>query len=433
MHTDKNILLFLTLLIISVSGKLFAGDQWSSSWGESEGETEAVENVSPLYGYIETRALGSFDSVEAEWGHRTAMRLKGEWPVSEALTARMELSYEMRQGVVNDYVLAAGYGLLAYPSLESDNPQDDFLQSLELDHAWAVVSLGSADLSFGKMPLAWGTAWLFNPTDRLGARSGLQDREAETPGIPALVAAWYPVPEIALEASAVFRQRGIEDKALLGSADVENIPFGLKAKAYIAGFDLSLSFIREVWYSGGLPLVGPEEWLSSHLLGLDLVGELGDVGIYLESAVQLHRDHWDVLDDVDLSTGVEYSMGGYDMKMEYIHNGSGESSKTAYDLPALLAGRQLFLSRNYLFLYCANTLGDYLDISASGLINLNDGSLVAGTEIAYPLLDNLEVSLSGSFPMGASGSEYNGEFDLGTGEVRDFMRPELALQLKASF
>jgi len=457
------VLLFLAGAPASASGESLEGtSEFSEAFGEwgdfssgssgpsvpSESSVQAGETA--LYGYIETAATAVFNEGDEKLstGSAARFRLKGEWRPVELITARMELLYQEQTGAVNPLVTYNSLGINPDTMLQAENPQDSFLERLEIDHAWAVVNLGSFDISFGKLPMAWGNAWLYNPTDRLGASVSLEDREAETAGTAAIVPVWYPGSGWAVEGTLVFRQRGMENSALIGSADPENLPFGLKIKGYAAGFDFALSFMREVWYTGAPggylasdPTTPAESWERTYFLGFDTIGSAGPAGLYLEASVAAPQNgnsmdfsaDWNLAEVLDLSAGIEYASGPFSLKAEYIYSSAGEDSSDDYDPGLLISGRAFFLGRHYLFLYSSRTFGDFFEVSAAGIINVNDWSAALSVEALYPFLDDFAVSAGLSCPLGPAGSEYNGRFDLGTGEKLDLMHPEISLSLKTSF
>ncbi len=455
------LLLFPAAQVPIVSQEL---DEWGSSWdddggtggsgqfdeaGTSGGTGPVFEERAGLYGYVESRAAASFDRDAVESGFSTRLRLKGEWKSSNMITTRMEMVYSEEEGVLNSLTRALDLGIYPAVALQAENPQDSFLDRFRVDQAWGVVNLGRFDLSLGKMPIAWGNAWFYNPTDRLGKPAAPESRQAETPGIAAFVPVWYPGGAWALEGTVVFRQRGIENTALTGSMDFENIPLGLRVKGYAGGFDFAVSIMREVWYTGlpgGYDLtVDPpeaaEEWERTWYLGFDTIGQIGPFGLYLETSLAAPGEGnrvdfslpWNPRYDLDLSAGIEHASGPWSLKGEYIRYSVGEDSMDDYRPDLLLAGRAYFLARNYLFLYASRKVGDFLEISSAGIVNLDDRSTVFSLEGNYPFLDNFEGTISFSLPFGPDGSEYRGEFDPGTGEEVDFMVPEIFLTLKLSF
>jgi len=424
--------------------------EWEDSWQNVTGDAEAEPKGPSLFGYVEVRGNTVYDegSQQFRTGFSSRFRLKGEWQPSDCITARMEILYHDKYGTINPLTVYNQLGINPQTLLQSDNPQDSFVEGLDLDHAWAVVNLGNFDLSFGKLPLAWGNAWLYNPTDRLSATPALEDREAETTGTIAVIPVWYPGDCWAIEGTLVFAQRGTGEAALIGSADPGNLPLGLRVKGYAAGFDFSFSAVREVWYTGAAggylpadPTTPAESWEHGYFIGLDTVGSIGPLGMYLEATLAIpqsgnsidFQSDWEIADAVDLSTGLEYMNGPYTAKTEFIYSSAGTNSPETYDPGLLLGGRSFLLARQYLLIYGSRTIGDFFETIATALINLNDGSSIVSAELMYPFRDNFEASASCSWPFGPAESEFNGKFDLGTGKIVDIMQPEISVSLKTSF
>lgn len=398
--------------------------------GQEPGNLAFSPVSSTLFGYVETSGSLIFDDGAVLSGFSTVFRLKGEWRGSSPVSARMELVYRELTGGTNTLSLLNEWGMNPAPGIQAENPQDSFLEQVEIDHAWANAALGLFDISLGKMPLAWGNAWLYNPTDRLGAAASLTGRGAETGGTTALVPVFYPGGNMALEGTLVLKQRGLEGKALTGSLDPKNIPFGLRLKGYAAGFDVSLSVIREVWYTGlpgGYdlsvePPVEGESWDRRWFLGADAIGQVGPLGLYMEGTLGLDSED-DFSRVLDLAAGVELNPGKFSLKAEYIRCSTGAADPEDYNPGLLFSGRSFFLARNYLFLYASRTFGDYLEITTAGILNLDDRSAMITAEAVYPFFNDFELNVSGTLPFGGRGTEYG----------LDYMNPELSLGLKASF
>lgn len=407
-----------------------------------------------IYGYVETSATSRFDDAGEKSptvGAATRTRVKAEWKPQEEITARLEAIHSYRTGFTNETVVASQYGI-APPGSQAGDPNDDYLSSFEIDHAWADVNLGTIDLYLGKFPIAWGSGYLFNPTDHLNAAGALEGREAETAGTVAISPTAY-IGTWALGGYLAFEQKGAEAFALKGSADPDNLPFGLRLRGYLAGFDLTLSAAKEVRYvgvpGGELP-DGSGGWTESeryernHYLGLDVIGSIGDFGVYLEGSVQAPQEgnevnfgaKYSLEESLHTAVGVEYTFadgwsgGGLSLKAEYAHLGGGTTDKEEYTLETLLEGSAITLAEDYLFLYANQTYVSFLELTLASLVNLNDGSFVLFPEAGYSFHENFEGTLGVTLPLGEPGSEYDGRI---VGTSVDIYEPEVSITFKASF
>ena len=79
---------------------------------------------------------------------------------------RAEGGIRWTYGSSSEEAVAFAARLAAAPVPEDLPPGEDLHRVLFLDQAYAEAALGRADLSFGIVPLAWGTGYVFNPTAR---------------------------------------------------------------------------------------------------------------------------------------------------------------------------------------------------------------------------------------------------------------------------
>lgn len=94
---------------------------------------------------------------EAEMGNTLYMRLKGDSEPEDGLHFHFEASYTGSTG--------------------------NQIESFAVDHLWGAAAIGPLDLQFGKMPIAWGTGYVFNPTARTSSSAFMDTISEETPGV----------------------------------------------------------------------------------------------------------------------------------------------------------------------------------------------------------------------------------------------------------
>lgn len=348
-----------------------------------------------LYGYVANAVQGSFrisgDGLAApEWGDTLVLRLKGDWAPGETLSVHLEGSYTALAGNRNPGAL-----------LGAELP----LETLALDHAWGLIYLGALDLQFGKIPLAWGTGYVFNPSSRAAGAGLLDTVSEETPGTLAVVPSLY-AGSLTLTGYAAFQDKSHQTVSVSNAESFENLPFGVKLQAFLGSFDVSAGLIREVL----VVEADPDPWYDrGWYLSADADGSLGPVGVYAEAVLELPPENaWE--ESLEAAAGLYYSLVRREgeLRLEYYHQGAGASEPAGYDLDRVFALQQQMLAEDYLFASFDVAVADYVHAGCGGLVNLNDGSLVLLPEVYWDAADNLELALGGMVFAGSRGSEFDG-------------------------
>jgi len=394
-----------------------------------------------VYGYAVSYAALDFlelPSEEVAFGGIAYLRAKGDFKPQEGLSFHVEASFDARTGYQNPFVVAAGAGL-------SDPNAPAYLSSIEVDQAYMSAISGTFSLQAGKVPIGWGSGYVFNPTQRASRTALLDPVSDETPGTLSILPAWSPSDAFRASGYLAFQDKSHRETVAAEDGELENLPFGLRLQTTIGNFDLSACFLREVDYVEN-GLLGTAAYERAVFAGLDAAGAVWDLGVYAEAALELplrgddfswEADSLALGDALELAAGFDYLVPGLELglRAEYYHQGSGARERADYDLSALLSGKRSLLAEDYLFARAERIFADYLTLSAAALANLNDRGIVAMAELAYEAMDNLELKLGGTFPWGPSGSEFEGRHDLtalGLGEI-DVMRPSAYASCKLSF
>ncbi|MBN1696576.1 MAG: hypothetical protein JW881_03590 [Spirochaetales bacterium] len=411
---------------------------------------EITEEKFGLYGYlvnllnVNINMNGDrFDN--ADFGDTVYLRLKGDWNPGEHLSFHAELSYIAQFGNQNPMVFFESAGLP--PLVPQENfPLDDFVQSLTVDHFYGTVSFRQCDIRFGKMPIAWGTGYAFNPTQKTSLSPFMDTVSEETPGTYGISPGVSITDRLAIQGYVAFQDKTHKLNAVTGDADWDNLPYGIKIKGIIGAFDLSAGWIKEVIALPN-PLPPPliEEYRRSYYIGADFAGAVWDFGVYGEAAFLLPQnpdrefdfEGYDFEDLIEVACGFDYTIPVIDVdaRCEYYHQGSGTADKDDYDATKILSGEQVLQAEDYLFFFLEKTFLDYYSISTAGFVNLNDGSLAIVPSFAYDMYGNFQVECGGMIFFGPDGSEFNGEYtvDYGVPIDIDLIQPGFYLRAKLSF
>ncbi|MFC1504194.1 hypothetical protein ACFL6D_02125 [Spirochaetota bacterium] len=414
-----------------------------------------------LYGYLVdfyniTIAVNDDKVTDKNYGNILYFRLKGDWNPEKDISFHAEATYQNAVGNMNPYVLMGSYGLSLID--QTTYPLENFQESFTLDHVWGSVSFGQIDLQFGKMPLGWGTGYVFNPTARAGAMPFLEMVAEETPGTVAVAPSISILNELGLTAYAAFQDKTHKANAFREDGHWKNMPYGVKVQGIIGSFDLSLSWIKELYYDSfaeqmaiqaGMADLIPRStyYIRSYYIGLDFAGAIWDFGVYGEGVLNLPRDNKDKqfnfekFKDKDIDEFIEVCVGfdyqipviEVDFRTEYYHQGRGEVEKNKYDITKQLSGEVLVQAEDYLFAFLEKTFFTYLSISSGSIINLNDSSYAVFPIIAYDVYNNFQISAGCFLMAGGKKTEFNGEYDIpGLGSI-DVTEPQIYIRGKLSF
>ncbi len=424
-----------------------------SLWpGDAAGSTPSYADFGSLgafslYGYLATTAQAFFgdagdDAVSGDdvaAGVQTRLRLKGDWEPDENVLVHLEIESKHQRGVSNGYALMQSTGLDrgSLAAVQAASPQDDFRNVLYVDQAWAQLRFDRVDYQVGRVPIAWGTGYAFNPTARTNPIGGLTEiGEEETRGTAAVTAAIALPMQASIEGYVAFEDRLHTAVTVADEVEYWNVPWGARLRALVGSFDIAVGAVHEV--ASARAGSGFERYL--HATG-ETVGSIGDLGMYAEARLTTPQfdgepddsEEWDPGRALVSTVGLEYLFpGDIDAKVEYYRQGTGATDTDAYDLAPVLSGHADGMARDYGFILLQRTFMDYLDVSAAALVNLNDGSGAALPGAEYAVSDAISVSATVIVPWGSSDSEFGGSSDTAGVSVR-LVRPAAIVQAKVSF
>jgi hypothetical protein len=389
-----------------------------------------------VYGSVRNRAIVSLPTEadgEVALGNATVVRLVGDFEPHESLTFHAEVSWQSLTGSLAPGYVAAAVGA----------PSTTPLETLEIDHAWGRAAVGPVDLQFGKLPLAWGTGYVFNPTARTIPASSVGEVSEETPGVLGAVGTAFIGTGATLSAYVTFQDRGHTAYFAPGSEDLQNLPLGARATVLAGPFDISLGGIREVLLvPPGLPGAG---WNRRWWGTADFVGNLAGVNLYGEAALLLTdaagtwsvaAGSWTLEESLEATLGLWYLLPvpvAVDLRIEYVHQGTGESEKNDYSIVPLLTGERALRGEDYLFVSAERVFADFHTLRVAGLANLNDGSVALLPEYSWDVYADFTATLGVELPIGPEGTEFDGRVTNLTGANVDLLHPTVTLQAKLSF
>jgi hypothetical protein len=429
------------LVVLLIASLGLGGVNFSATAQES-----FYEEAFSLYGYVvnffnANLYADDWTITDSDYGNILYGRLKGDWNPGDNLSFHAELAYQGSVGNQNPLVVYNNYGLIP-PALDLTDPavtfQEDMIQIVSVDHLWGSVNLGRFDIQFGKLPIAWGTGYFFNPTAKAATIPYLDTVAEETPGTMGIVpSVSFFDGFLSVQGYMAFQDKNHSFSIFAVDGRWNNLPFGLKLQAIAGTFDISTGWVKEVLY------IEPpiNEIMRIHYLSADFAGAIWNFGVYGEAALKM----WDeseeklafqydpILDLLDVCIGFDYFIPGLeiDTRVEYYHQGSGTREQSDYltTYGKLFTGEQIVLAQDYLLIYLERNFLDYFSIGTVGLVNINDGSFVLVPELSGEPYGNFQVGLGAMLFYGPEGSEFDGEYS----GLFDITEPSVYLRCKLSF
>ncbi len=295
-------------------------------------------------------------------GDLNKVRLRIDYEPHESVLLHLEPQYELLVASETNFIADASG-----------------LDQLVWDRAYFKFYFPQADLTVGQQQIAWGTGYIWNPTDVLNpftlsfAVSEEDEEDAQAIRV-----------EVPLgEASGL-------DGFILTNKPWEETTKAIKAKTNFENYDLSVSYVD---LGGG-----------GFQLGFDTSGELWEFGVRSEIAIiapvgvnRYIKSVW----------GGNYTFeNGWGIELEYFFNGLGEKKKEDYDWTNYLAGNINQFGMDYVFLSLNKTLDELTSIRFSYLANADDYSYIFYPAYTRNIFEHVDLSLEAMITGGPAGSEY---------------------------
>jgi hypothetical protein len=325
----------------------------------------------------------------------------GETLVADANKLRLRIDSQVRSNVY--FRLEPEYTFLVkseeFPLLDVSE-----IDKVILDRAYVKINLPAADITAGKQRIAWGTSYLWAPTDVFNPFAlSFAIAEEERRGVDAV--------RVEVPLGALSEIEGV----VLFDVEPNKTAKGLRAKTNVGMYDLSLSYVA-------LGETGSQ-------IGFDTSGELLGLGVRAEAAVINQQG---TIEHVKYTLGWNYTFeNGVGVDMEYFYNGIGATDKNNYDWTGLASGDIVQLARNYVFFGASYIIDEITDVNAALMVNADDSSFIIYPAYNRNVFENVDLSFEALLPGGTAG----GEFNVTTAEdPSGFMGSAMAfLKLKFSF
>jgi len=319
--------------------------------------------------YNETSLINNDGTVK--YGNRSSLHLK-----AESLTQGVKL--------VSELEFYTMYGYLSSESSEISKLMKD--GQFYVDRLYMRIPVHKIDIIIGKQRIAWGSSFIFRPTDNFNKPNPLS-LSGRKEGVNALLAKAFTgglsSVEFVLAPPDAFEQIG---------GTLKYGKLGMRLSTNYLKTDTSVSY----QYNG---------YKKSHMLGLDIKGDL-KLGYHIETAYTYIID--DSIDNYIQSVlGLDYSfLGKFILLGEYLYNGHGLKSegKLPADNFSLLDD---FGYRHYLYSRITYQPDIFIGANIFTLWNMIDRSLIISPGIIYSFFQNTELQIYSQIFLGGNTDEYS--------------------------
>ncbi len=254
---------------------------------------------------------------------------------------------------------------------------DQYLLRQRLFRAFVSFYFNDIQFTVGRQRIAWGTGYVWNPTDLFNPFNPAAIELEEKEGVDALYL-YVPLGGLSRAELVYAPGRGSLKKRVAA-----------KLGSHFHGFDFSFmsGLFQNRWVVGG-----------------DFAGSIGGAGLRGEFAYSYESSGQDFFRAI-LNTDYNFPDDLY-VFLEIYFNGAGSSSKKNYNFNALFSGEVFNLAQHYVAISLNKNITPLFEVSFYTIFNFDDGSQLLGPSLVYSLATNLEWAMSAYFFNGSSGSEF---------------------------
>ncbi|HEX9251418.1 MAG TPA: hypothetical protein VF870_04205, partial [Ignavibacteriaceae bacterium] len=323
---------------------------------------------------------------ERFYDHLIHTRLNTKWYPYSSLTATMELRFRTYfGGSVENYSNYEELIKSYQPLMDLDAvlwSNESSIGYLEADRLYLDYYAGSLQTTLGRQRIAWGTSWVWNPTDIFNPQSVLDFDHEELPGVDALRFQYYTGAVSKVEvALAPAREKELSSYGLLLSQNAFDYDFnfmgGLKRERWIIGTSWS-GDILDAGFRGEITISQKPKTITQYDSIYSFFGE---------EAISANQNN--VINFV-LSGDYTFPNSFY-IHTELLFNSNGKTENVglfadeAYQLGMLSAAKwSLYQEFSY-------DITPLMRGSIFSIINPDDKSFVLVPSISYSIITNLDI------------------------------------------
>lgn len=353
--------------------------------------------VGAIYGQVEIN--GQYENVLSiqyveDWGildiNNLVFSLEGDLGPSSFLHADAEASLPFGSVEMNllDYLPDSTAD--AVPDSLKPIYQYRIEPGFRISNAYMSISWKRLVLRLGKQPLAWGTGYVWNPTEIIAPKLAY-DPSFRRDGENALKASYTWGYGGGIEAIGVLRSRPDSTMAIV------------RLKENLLGFDLA-GIGAWLWDT----IVTPGTTRNRILAGGQLAGEIGNIGVWAEGCYNIYKE--DTLSYPEFVIGADHTFTFRTHVMaEYLYYGPGAESSEEYTFSCWLeraAGQRKAMGQHLVYLGADQTIISFHNIGVAAVVNIGDLSGMIIPRLNLSLSDYLDASVFGFISFGNEKSEF---------------------------
>ena len=271
---------------------------------------------------------------------------------------------------------------------------------LEVDRLWVDWIKGNLEATVGRQRIAWGTAWVWNPTDLFNPLNVLDFDYEELPGVDAVRVQYYTGAVTKVEgAYKPAREKKNAIIAGLWSINISDYDFNLIAGMRDSRWIVGGSWVGDILNAGFRGEITVSEAPSRDNTSL-LFKELG------ESSLSSFNKPM-----VAIALSGDYTFPNtFYIHTELLYNNSGKTKNTFLHTSEARELGMLSAARWNIYHEFAYEVTPLLRAMVFGIFNPNDKSFIIVPSLTYSIITNLDAFLLAQFFKGDRLTEY-GEYD----------------------
>ncbi|MCW8824255.1 MAG: hypothetical protein OQK63_09205 [Ignavibacteriaceae bacterium] len=335
--------------------------------------------------------------------HLIHLRLNTKWYATQNITAALELRFRAFYGESVEKIphykelIQTPHDFVDLDAFLWES--DKSLGYLEVDRLWLDYYQENLQVTLGRQRIAWGTCWVWNPTDLFNPLNVLDFDYEERPATDAIRVQYYTGPVTKLDV-AYKPAKDPNNQILSGlwSLNKWNYDFnmiaGMRFKRWLAG----LSWAGDILDAG----------FRGEVLVSQAPNQLDTNSVYQQIGEKSLSSWNKPIVSAALSGDYTFQNTFY-IHTEILYNNIGKTSNTFLFQPEANKLGLLSAARWEIYQEFAYDITPLLRGSLFGIFNLNDKSFVIVPSISYSVITNLDIFLICMFFEGNPLTEY-GEY-----------------------